>query len=198
MRLVWNRHCGEECFPWSIWVRFLHWGGGIWKKSLLLPLRIGGCVCSQVRKKMVLKRFFQIAGYFMTTYPLSLLVIVLVLFLSLVQMPGSEAAPFVPYADKIVHIVLYLVLSGMLWAEFLRGACKKKSPVWHAWIGACLCPVLFGGLVELLQSWCTRTRTASWWDFWADVLGVTVASIAGWLFYRRRMKRDDAGDAGSR
>lgn len=138
-----------------------------------------------------MKRFFAIVVYFVRTYPLSLLVVAGVLYLSLATLP-QDAVPAVPNLDKVVHVGMYLLLSGMLWAEFLRVSYRKDTPLWHAWVGACLCPVLFGGFMELMQGWCTELRSASWLDFAANVLGVALASLAGFLAYRylSRKKRN--------
>lgn len=138
-----------------------------------------------------MKRFLGIVKYFVKTYPLSLIVVALVVYASLLRIP-QDAVPKVPDLDKVVHVGMYLVLSGMLWAEFLRVFYKKKTPLWHAWVGACLCPVLFGGFMELMQGWCTELRNASWLDFAANVLGVVLASLAGFGAYRylSRKKRN--------
>ena len=138
-----------------------------------------------------MKRFVAIVVYFVRTYPLSLLVVAGVLYLSLATLP-QDAVPAVPNLDKVVHVGMYLLLSGMLWAEFLRVSYRKDTPLWHAWVGACLFPVLFGGFMELMQGWCTELRNASWLDFAANVLGVVLASLAGFGAYRylSRKKRN--------
>ena len=130
-----------------------------------------------------MKRFFDIFKYFVLTYPVSLCCIALVFCASLVHLPKGTEVPAFPYWDKVVHVVMYFALSGMLWVEFLRSSKKRQAPLWHAWVGASLCPVLLGGLLELLQGWCTQARNASWLDFGANVLGVMLASIAGWYVY---------------
>lgn len=57
--------------------------------------------------------------------------------------------------------------------------------MWHAWLGAWLCPVLFSGAVELLQAYCTTYRGGDWWDFAANTSGATLASLIGWYWMRR-------------
>ena len=39
-----------------------------------------------------------------------------------------------------------------------------------------LCPVLFSGVVELLQAYCTTYRGGDWWDFAANTAGALLAS----------------------
>lgn len=77
-------------------------------------------------------------------YPLSLLIIFAVIYLSFFKPPSTELNT-VPYIDKVVHICMYFGMSGMLWLEFLRAHRDNSSPIWHAWVGAFLCPVIFSG-----------------------------------------------------
>lgn len=46
--------------------------------------------------------------------------------------------------------------------------------------------VALGGAIELIQP--SVGRTASWWDFWADVLGVAAGILVG-LVIRAALKR---------
>lgn len=147
-------------------------------------VRLGGNrVYLQALTGRMFQKLFLIIKYFITTYPLSLVIVALVSYLSLAKVPETGVVFSIPYADKLVHFVMYFLLSGMLWLEFLRVSCKKHTPVWHAWVGACLFPILFSGLMELMQSWFTMNRVASWSDFGANALGVGLASLAGWRFY---------------
>ena len=113
-------------------------------------------------------------------YRLSILVILTIIYLSFFKPPTDLRMAKIPNIDKIVHIIMYMGLSGMLWLEFLWGHRKERAPMWHAWIGAFLCPVLFSGIVEILQEYCTTYRGGSWLDLLANTVGAT---IAGLLFY---------------
>lgn len=84
---------------------------------------------------------------------------------------------------------MYFGMSGMLWLEFLRAHRKENAPLWHVWIGAVACPILFSGMVELLQAYCTTYRSGDWRDFAANATGVIVASLIGYLLVRPRMLR---------
>ena len=59
--------------------------------------------------------------------------------------------------------------------------------MWHAWVGAFVCPVLFSGCVELLQEYCTTYRGGDWLDFTANSLGAIFASLIGYYWVRSRM-----------
>ena len=90
--------------------------------------------------------------YFLKKYPVSLLVILAVIYLSFFRPPSTELST-IPNIDKVVHVCMYFGMSGMLWLEFLRAHRRDRAPLWHAWVGALLCPVLFSGMVELLQAY---------------------------------------------
>lgn len=81
---------------------------------------------------------------------------------------------------------MYFVLSGILWWEFLRSH-KKIFPARRAWIGACVCPILFSGCIELLQEYCTEHRGGEWLDFAANTTGALLASLFAYYVLRPRM-----------
>ena len=124
--------------------------------------------------------------YYIKRYPVSLLIILTVIYLSFFKPPTTDLSN-IPYIDKIVHICMYLGMSGMLWLEFLRAHQKGDSPLWHAWVGAFVCPVLFSGMVELLQEYCTTYRGGDWLDFAANTAGALIASLIGYFVLRPRM-----------
>ena len=126
--------------------------------------------------------------YYIKKYPFSLLIILAVIYLSFFKPPSTRLS-LIPNIDKVVHVCMYLGMSGMLWLEFIRAHKKDGVPMWHAWIGAFLCPVLFSGAVELLQEYCTTYRGGDWLDFAANSTGAVLASLVGWwLFVRVRRK----------
>ncbi|EJX09745.1 VanZ like protein [gut metagenome] len=122
--------------------------------------------------------------YYIRKYPISILVIAIVIYLSFFKPPETEVIS-IPGLDKVVHMCMYMGMSGMLWIEFLRAHRRQNAPQWHAWLGAFVCPVLFSGVVELLQSYCTSYRGGDWWDFAANTTGVMLASLIGWMVQRR-------------
>ena len=123
--------------------------------------------------------------YYIKKYPVSLLIILTVIYLSFFKPPTTDLSN-IPNIDKIVHVCMYLGMSGMLWLEFLRAHQKGDSPLWHAWVGAFVCPVLFSGMVELLQEYCTTYRGG---DFAANTIGALIASLIGYFVLRPRMAK---------
>ena len=101
---------------------------------------------------------------FIRRYPYSLAIILLVTYLSFFRPPHTQLDKVVGI-DKLVHTAMYFIMAGLLWWEFLRGRIKTQAPMWHAWVGAFLCPLLYGGIVELAQEYCTDHRGGEWLDF---------------------------------
>lgn len=127
--------------------------------------------------------------YFLKKYPVSLLVIAAVVYLSFFRPPSTDLDG-IPNIDKVVHVCMYFGMSGMLWLEFLRAHRRDYTPLWHAWVGALVCPILFSGVVELLQAYCTTYRGGDWLDFAANSLGALLASgVAQWV--RKKMQARD-------
>ena len=47
--------------------------------------------------------------------------------------------------------------------------------------------IALGGSVELIQAYCTTTRSGEWLDFYADTVGVLLGAGIGLLMYRYLM-----------
>lgn len=126
--------------------------------------------------------------YYLKRYPISLAVIAIVIYLSFFKPPTMDI-PKIPYMDKLVHLCMYGGVSGMLWIEFLRNHRKYDEVMWHAWIGAVLCPIVMGGVIELLQEYCTSYRGGDWFDFLANSTGVLLATLFAYFLLRPWMLR---------
>ena len=126
--------------------------------------------------------------YYIKKYPVSLVLILAVIYLSFFKPPTTDLGT-IPNLDKVVHIGLYFGMSGMLWLEFLRAHRRDRTPMWHAWVGAFVCPVLFSGAVELLQAFCTTYRGGDWLDFAANTTGAVLASLVACFVLKPRVMR---------
>ena len=127
--------------------------------------------------------------YYIRRYPFSLAVVAVVIYLSFFRPPSIDGIGSIPHFDKIAHFGMYFGLSGMLWFEFLRNHRDNDSPLWHGWVGALICPVLFSGMIELCQEYFTSYRGGDWMDFLANSLGALLASLIAYYFLRPRMLR---------
>jgi len=124
---------------------------------------------------------------FVRKYPFSALCFATIWVLSLV--PFFPETPFddVKFADKWAHIVMYGGSCCVLWLEYIRSHRQpdyKKLGCW-AWVA----PIVMGGVLELLQAYCTTTRNGDWIDLAANATGVTLAAVLGLAFYAIRGKR---------
>lgn len=131
-------------------------------------------------------------GYLLRHYPLSLLCLALVWYLSLVVKVPHTPLDNVAFIDKWTHLVMYGGTCCVIWGEYLR--CHERLQPWKLFLLAWLAPVLMGGLIELLQAHCTTNRSGEWLDFWADTLGVTLAAVLA-LMTHRRLRRRKSGKA---
>ena len=127
--------------------------------------------------------------YYIKKYPVSLVIILTVIYLSFFKPPTTDLNT-IPNLDKVAHICMYFGLSGMLWLEVLRAHKRDHAPLWHAWIGAFFCTVMFSGIVELLQEYCTTYRGGDWLDFAANSTGAILASLIGYCILRPRMLKN--------
>lgn len=102
-------------------------------------------------------------------YTVSWLLIVAILLACFLPVPETEMDD-VPFIDKWVHILMYLMLSSSLWIEYLRSHTHIDYP--KLCVGAIVLPIVLSGLIELGQAYCTTTRSGDWLDFLANVTGV--------------------------
>ena len=113
-------------------------------------------------------------------YPLSMICIALVWYLSIWFMPPEEMElPSINFLDKWTHFVMYGGTCSVIWWEYLR---HHDSINWYKVVLlAVVGMILLGGLIELLQAYCTTTRSGEWFDFWADSIGVLLGAGIGLL-----------------
>lgn len=115
-------------------------------------------------------------------YTVSWLLIVAILLACFLPVLETEMDD-VPFIDKWVHILMYLVLSSSLWIEYLRSHTHIDYP--KLCVGAIVLPIVLSGLIELGQAYCTTTRSGDWLDFLANVTGVGLGALLGFTVYRR-------------
>lgn len=124
---------------------------------------------------------------FIKKYPLSLLCLMLIWYLSIWFMPPEDMElPDINFLDKWTHFAMYGGTCSVIWYEYLRHhdtLDKQKLLIW-AW----LAPTLMGGLIELVQAYCTTNRSGEWLDFLADAVGVTLGATVG-LLIKKMWKR---------
>ena len=121
-------------------------------------------------------------------YPLSLCCILLIWVLSLLPFFPETPLSGVKFIDKWTHLVMYGGTSAVIWWEYVRSHERLNGAklFWIAVVGM----IAMGGLVELVQAYCTTTRSGEWLDFWSDAVGVLIgAAIGGVLIVVRRRRK---------
>ena len=118
-------------------------------------------------------------------------------YVSLLREPRVVLPP-INGIDKYVHMLMFLVLTWtLLWdsetLEWYRsGNGNSGRKVWKWWLIALIFPMIYGGLIEVLQEKYFFPRTGEWLDWGADCIG-GVLGIGTWLvgrwWYARRMDK---------
>ena len=124
-------------------------------------------------------------------YPFSVTCICLLWILSLLPFFPETPLDTVEFIDKWVHFIMYGGTCLVIWMEYIW---KHRSPDYEKlFFWAWLMPVIMGGVLELLQAYCTTTRNGDWLDFSANATGVTLAGILGLIaamvFYRSQREK---------
>ena len=121
---------------------------------------------------------------FIRRYPLSLLCIVLIAVLSLTPFFPETPLDGVEFIDKWTHLVMYGSTCSVIWWEHLRAHAVPDYR--RLLLFAVAGMVALGGLMELMQAYCTTTRSGEWLDFLADSLGVLAGTLVGLVLTKIR------------
>jgi len=100
----------------------------------------------------------------------------------------SEIPTFqLTYPDKIVHFLMYAVLALALMIDYRRSSRTNRYNLGFVLFCFAL-PVIFGGVIEIVQSAYFPPRTGDWFDWVADIAGVLVIWV-GWFGRARIVSR---------
>ena len=91
--------------------------------------------------------------------------VILTVGIAILSLTESNHMPSVSLNDKVMHGLFYTLLA-VLWVIPVR------RPVW-----VCIGVTMYGALLELLQHYCTITRSGEWLDVLADFLGALIGVI---------------------
>jgi VanZ family protein len=112
---------------------------------------------------------------------LSSVIALAILFLSFTG-PGTFNKlniPDIPHLDKMAHAVMYFVLMSALIFENRTLLTSAKKYLILSTI-----PVVFGTVIEFLQSLFTSNRTGDFFDVCFNILGVSLAILI-WILFKR-------------
>lgn len=97
-----------------------------------------------------------------------------ILHLSFAPPSEFKGIPTFENEDKLVHILMYFGLVSILILDF-SSALKKRNIKSIVFVLCIIFPIILGGLIEILQPMFFAPRTASWFDWYADIAGVLIA-----------------------
>ena len=123
---------------------------------------------------------------FFKTYPLSILITVAIIFLSLFNPPETKIDD-IKFIDKIAHFCMYGGLELVIWIEYVRRHKEPYSKL-HVLV-VILLPIMLGGLMEIAQSTMTVYRGGDWGDFIADAVGVLAGAATGWVLTKSFLRK---------
>lgn len=116
-------------------------------------------------------------------YPITFLLALAIVLLSLLPIPDVRMTVEVPLVDKWTHMVMYGVLTLMIWLEYIRAHRQMRGL--RLLLLAFLAPIAMGGALELMQVYLTTCRSGEWLDFVANSIGAVVGAgcglLASWL-----------------
>lgn len=118
----------------------------------------------------------------------TVVVLAAILYLTLYPNPlPDNDIPLFPGADKVVHGLMMFGLSGCAAYDYMRSRYGKGKMTPPKGMLLCLLAltILFGGVIELLQSWMDLGRSEDMLDFVADAVGAIVAFIVELLYWTR-------------
>lgn len=115
-------------------------------------------------------------------YPLSFLLAFAIVLLSLLPVPDVRMTVEVPLMDKWAHMVMYGVLTLVIWLEYIRAHRQMRGR--RLLLLAFLAPIAMGGVLELMQAYLTTCRSGEWLDFVANSIGAVVGAGCGLLASR--------------
>lgn len=115
-------------------------------------------------------------------YPITFLLALAIVLLSLLPIPDVRMPVKVPLVDKWTHMVMYGVLTLMIWLEYIRAHRQMRGL--RLLLLAFLAPIAMGGALELMQAYLTTCRSGEWLDFVANSIGAVVGAGCGLLASR--------------
>lgn len=91
---------------------------------------------------------------------------------------NPQEPPAVAINDKLVHGVLYAMLAISMIAAVGRDARTRVLP----YIYTCVIATSYGALLEILQRFCTLTRSGEMADLYADAIGAIIGVLLVGIF----------------
>lgn len=128
---------------------------------------------------------------FFRVYGMSVLYSLFVFYMSIVPDVPDFKLPDFDLKDKVMHGGAYVVLSLIICFELYRQRYLFREKKMVAWsIGF---PILYGGLIELLQENFFPPRSGEWSDWLADIIGALVGYFIAKYIFPKYVKPEPQG-----
>lgn len=128
-------------------------------------------------------RFFRIYG-------MSIVMSLFILYMSVVrEMPS--VLPSFSGQDKVLHGGAYTVLALLLCYELYRQRFVFTEKTMALW--GIVYPIVYGGLIEILQANFFPPRQGEWADWLADIIGVVIGFLIAKFFVPKFFKPEGKG-----
>ena len=132
--------------------------------------------------RVLLKKSPYMLLLYFRRYPITFLLALAIVLLSLLPIPDVRMTVEVPLMDKWTHMVMYGVLTLVIWLEYIRAHRQMRGL--RLLLLAFLAPIAMGGALELMQAYLTTCRSGEWLDFVANSIGAVVGAGCGLLASR--------------
>ncbi|GAP72949.1 hypothetical protein SAMD00024442_50_6 [Candidatus Symbiothrix dinenymphae] len=119
---------------------------------------------------------------FLKKYATAIALSVVILVLCLMPVPETPELPMTDF-DKLVHVLMFMGASGVVFFDNTNRLRQKTSPQRIVW-GSFVFPLLFGGFIEILQSF-SAFRTGDWFDFFFDGVGALCGLLLCFVVNRK-------------
>lgn len=122
-------------------------------------------------------------------YRLTIFLSLVIAVLCTIPVPEVPELSDVPFFDKWVHFVMFGALTCAMYID--RYFIRRTLPTPFI-LTAFIYPSLFGGLMELIQAYCTTCRSGDWLDFYADTFGAflaTILSLSLWKIVKTSVRK---------
>lgn len=151
----------------------------VWQRNTRLVLKFFPAIATWHRFSWIFRR-----------YPLSIIVLCLLLYLSFFDTSSLQQEVTIPYIDKFVHTLMYFGVSSVFWFEWMR---SHRTPTRRSNMrGLVFCtafPLVLAGLTEIGQALFSTVRSGEWLDFAANVLGIAAALAFYYIVTRPVLRR---------
>ena len=145
--------------------------------------------------RVLLKKSPYMLLLYFRRYPITFLLALAIVLLSLLPIPDVRMTVEVPLMDKWTHMVMYGVLTLVIWLEYIRAHRQMRGL--RLLLLAFLAPIAMGGALELMQAYLTTCRSGEWLDFVANSIGAVVGAGCGLLASRLRGRSSGGQNMGA-